>query len=856
MGKIKIISNPYENSITYYSMNEESQGWKNISEKNCNSKLREEDSKKCFFPFKMKEIVDTIVEDYYVQGKEKIQVEFEGTFDEFAELEKVCTHSNIKDKVELVQSDKVLNNARYILGDIKDTFESVKPIIENVVRRDEVVMKKLGKVSDALKDIIPICVFGNYSAGKSTFINALIGKEILPSGGDPVTAKIYEIKKSLQPDFAKIKFVYEENDVEYIFEGQKYRLERGEGSKELLKNISESIENCDVQDLFVQVNVALECVNEFEKKNGKKSMIGNVIRIEIPFSDTGVLGSSQNKFVIFDTPGSNSETYAEHSAVLAEAMDGFSNGIPVWVTQYETVDSKDNASLCEQVLEIEALDKRFTMIIFNKADDSDLEEDGFTEEEIEEIKEYSAVEKMYASGIYFVSSIMGLGAKNDGNLRDNHYRKTYRKQKEMYLDKEDEDYSTLYKYNIMPEQIKEQIMVDSVKHDKLIYVNSGLYCIEQEMESFASKYAAYNKCQMVYTFLSQVIEDTKQQIDQQKYREEQNKADMELKLEKDKKELIDKLSIQLDEYQEKSGEVSAQHIEEIIEEKLDYSQDLDELSNIDDEIRNRNSEERELNRQKQDYEDAQSNMWKHLRENGKRLTEGNVFSSIKDLRESLVDDYNKIQNYKDIKEKAETQIDVETSDELIQIVNDNYKKNIEEAHEIIKDELKGFWQDQAYKIREAMIETITGTKALNSSQKDEVANMIVNYGDFEIGDERQNVFIKKSFLKGHFFGVKLIDSERLNLKRLNGRYNRIMEEVVKEMTVKMNKNYYEGFKIWAHGLYDVIAINIIEYNPELRNIAERIQDCSEKIENLEQQKQTLSGSFSQIEEWMKWKDNE
>lgn len=74
--------------------------------------------------------------------------------------------------------------------------------------------------------------------------------------------------------------------------------------------------------------------------------------------------------------------------------------------------------------------------------------------------------------------------------------------------------------------------------------------------------------------------------------------------------------------------------------------------------------------------------------------------------------------------------------------------------------------------------------------------------------------------------------------------------------MKMNKNYYEGFKIWAHGLYDVIAINIIEYNPELRNIAERIQDCSEKIENLEQQKQTLSGSFSQIEEWMKWKDNE
>lgn len=853
MGKIKIISNPYKRSIGYYSLNEELQVWENISEKNCNSKLREEDSKKCFFPFKMKEIMDTIIEDYYVLGKAKIQVEFEGTFDEFAELQMVCMSPNMNDKVELLQSDKVLNNARYILGDIKETFESVKPIIENFVRCDEVVMKKLGKVSDALKDIIPICVFGNYSAGKSTFINALIGKEILPSGGDPVTAKIYEIKKSLQPDLAKIKFVYEESDVEYVFEGEKYRLEKGEVSKELLKNISERIEKCDVPDLFVRVNAALECVNEFEKKNGKQSMIGNVIRIEIPFSAAGVLGNSQNRFVIFDTPGSNSETYAEHSAVLAEAMDGFSNGIPVWVTQYETVDSKDNASLCEKVLEIDALDKRFTMIIFNKADGSDLEEDGFSEEEIEEIKEYSAVEKMYASGIYFVSSIMGLGAKNDGNLRDNHYRKTYRKQKEMYLDKEDEDYSMLYKYNIMPEQIKEQIMDDSEKCDKLVYANSGLYCVEQEMESFASKYAAYNKCQMVYTFLKQVIEDTKKQIDQQKHEEEQDKAYMEQKLEQDKMDLIDKLKIQLDAYQENAGDVSVQHIEEMIEQKLDYSQDLDVLSKIDDNIRNRNSKESELDRQKKNYEDAQSNMWKHLREKGKQLKEGNVFSSIKGIKESLVDDYNKIQNYKDIKEKAETQIDVETSDELIQIVNDNYKKNIEDAHEIIKNELREFWQEQAYEIREAMVETITGTEALNSSQKDEVANMIINYGEFELSDERQNVFIKKSFLKGHFFGVKLIDSERLNLKRLNGSYNRIMEKNVKDMTGKMNANYYDGFKIWTQRLYDVIVSNIIEYNPELRNTAKRIRHCSEKIENLEQQRQTLDRSFDDITRKMSWK---
>lgn len=58
------------------------------------------------------------------------------------------------------------------------------------------------------------------------------------------------------------------------------------------------------------------------------------------------------------------------------------------------------------------------MIIFNKADDADLPEGGFSEKQVKEILEYGAIEKMYASGIFFVSSIMGLGGKNDGEFVD------------------------------------------------------------------------------------------------------------------------------------------------------------------------------------------------------------------------------------------------------------------------------------------------------------------------------------------------------------------------------------------------------------------------------------------------------
>ena len=91
---------------------------------------------------------------------------------------------------------------------------------------------------------------------------------------------------------------------------------------------------------------------------------------------------------------------------------------------YESIDSNDNAKLCDDLLNIKALDKRFTMIVLNKSDNADLPEGGFTENQIKNILEYNSVEKMYAGGIYFVSSIMGLGAKREGKLTDKYYRKT------------------------------------------------------------------------------------------------------------------------------------------------------------------------------------------------------------------------------------------------------------------------------------------------------------------------------------------------------------------------------------------------------------------------------------------------
>ena len=51
---------------------------------------------------------------------------------------------------------------------------------------------------------VNLCLVGTYSAGKSTFINAVIGKRILPESINSETAKMFKIKNGEIP---KVSFL-------------------------------------------------------------------------------------------------------------------------------------------------------------------------------------------------------------------------------------------------------------------------------------------------------------------------------------------------------------------------------------------------------------------------------------------------------------------------------------------------------------------------------------------------------------------------------------------------------------------------------------------------------------------------
>lgn len=851
MAKVKIISNPYNREIMYLTFREQSGLWEKIEVYNPNSRLREDESGKSFLPFKIKEIIDIIIDEYYI-GSEKVEITFEGTNEEYREVEKVCVAEGVADKVVLCRTNYMLENARSILKDTKAIFGTVQPIIAKIVRDDAAVCSKLSKVSDALDDIIPICVFGNYSAGKSTFINALIGSEVLPSGGDPVTAKIYEIRRSEHPDISRVRFTYHNDPIELLFDGGIFRVLKGDMTSDILIDLCQIIKDYAKEDLFVVVNKALEFINGYEKKDKDVIDIGDVIEVEIPFSTNGILGRSQNNFVIFDTPGSNSASNSEHSVVLEQALRGFSNGIPVWVSQYESIDSEDNAALCEKILSIEALDNRFTMIVLNKADGSDLPEDGFSSKQIKAIMEYQSVEKMFASGIFFVSSIMGLGAKNKGELRDKHYRRIYRSQQEMYSDPDDMDYAMLYIYDIMPEQIKAELCGLSAGHPDLVYANSGLYCIEQEMEDFASKYSAYNKCQMVYVFLNEVIAETSARIASRTATLERTRANRLRELEAKKQELIAILRAHAGEREHAYDKDSRIHIRAFATEDLDYSYSREDLEKMDAELASRYSAEANYDVQEAGLETAKDTMWSHLRQHGSNLFSRNFREAARAMREDFARDYAVVQANQDVVDSSRRSIDSQTSDVVMAHVVDRYKASLLEAKDRISAAAKHHWQGNVQMLKDALISLITESDALSSAQREQLAAIIMDYQPLQFDDDAANVFIKTKFLRGGFFGMAG-DSERLNIRRLVSKYNEKILANILEMANDINASCFASYKTWQASLLFVIEQNITEYNPQLRDMNEMIREETEKINELNADQQTISQSLEMIKHLMSWK---
>ena len=842
MAKIKIISNPYIKQINYQKWNDDvvngESGWKPIDyTNNPSSKLISEDLTVSFFPFKANDIVDVIIEEF---SDGELEILFAGTDDEYNVLQSICESEKYCSIITLQRDSIVLENARDILPDIVDLFKEVSPLIAQSVRDRSKIDIELSKFSEASNENIPICIVGNYSAGKSSFINSLIGHEVLPSGDEPVTARIYKISPSSHLDRGRIKFKYDGTDVLVRFRGNNQDVESDLGDHPLIERIKEVIEPLDTVDLIRSINRTLQTINNFGEEE-LDDKVSDLIEIEVPFN-SNMHGCGKQNFVIFDTPGSNSASNNKHVKVLKQAMENMSNGLPIFVSEFNSLDSMDNEKLYKDIDALEELDSRFTMVVVNKSDKANLPKDGFTQGDEDRILSMAIPRNLYSGGIFFVSSVIGLGAKTKGIFDNEFYEEIYEDTIPRFSDPTHKRYKSLYKYNIMPKQLKKEAIAESEECTDLILANSGIYCVEQEINAFAAVYSAYNKCIQSELFLGKVFAVTRTEIEAATRERESSRQYRSQMLDKDKKNIIETL------------EKTAENLKkQFIDEYITYMTPI--YSNVDFRISADSLKAKEMTL-KARFDELFS---VEERETETKMSSAALFDAVV-LRKNRSSIRSIAQNYSEWRTKMVRQSEAEKTarqnavDELFGDLREQFRQSNVGIHALLLSKSRYFWEMRSKAVKDTLVAFVAGASELTDSRRKELEDLIVQYETIHFQDENLDEKLDKEKFEMKLFSVLALDPLNINRYKLARSYNSEINRVKVENYRLVYVNHVDRFVKWVQNLVDMLTNNIVEINPTLFAQAEIIKEETAKIQELEFRQRKLEQFVAEIHKMMQWKE--
>lgn len=856
MVKIKIISNPYQKTVRFQSWDEREDAWNDINiENNPNSKLLKENLEKGFFPFHAREIADVIIAEY-CNGSEPVTILFEGSEDEYIELQRACeSYSQDEAKVNISRSVIGLENARDILPKVKELFQELSPLIHKDIN-EEIIQKDLERFTEASNDVVPICVLGNYSSGKSTFINALIGYEILPSGTDPVTVRVYKISRSVYSDRATVEFAYDGGKTEIILRADSTEI-KGEENSPIAQMLMNTLGKLEGDSIPNRVNQAMIIINDFERGQDE-TKISDLIEVSVPFAD-GVLNRTKHPFVIFDTPGSNSATNERHLKVLKEAMANMTNGLPIFVCTPDSLDTKDNEALYTIIHEMEELDSRFTMIVVNKADNAGVQQQISESEERERILMQAVPRNLYSGGIFFVSSIVGLGAKTGGKFIDLVYEDVYDAQYLRYQDPENKHYRRLYRHNILPEQIKRYSDERAEKQENLIYANSGLFSIETEIEEFAGKNSAYNKCFQSQLYLKKVIHLTDNEINRLKTKKKDLWDTVNEKLESDKarliKEMEDEAETERDTYDQKYSDHMAEYRE--IEEDA-FSED--DLRNQEAEIIKKYETERDYNTFSRDIRESSENIRETLKsvpqevfENGFDLS--TAVEAVKAAMADVNEERNAIQENRKRQKQSRHEIDTQASHDLLKYVSEKYEEKLTEIHLLLEQQSQKYWTENTEHIRSQLAGIAAGAEVLTDDRKQELEQIIIHYEPITFDQTgAELLFNKDNFEKKlQLFNLVIWQSDHLKIGKIVETYGLNMRANADRWYSAIEESHRYSAHKWIENLLDAIKKNVVSYNAELSKQAEQLRDLENEIDEFETRQMQLQEYREKLASMMDWK---
>ena len=790
---VKIKCNPYTQVIEYFRWDSEIEEWCPLI--SFESPFSKPEFTKVALQHKAYEIIQ-YMNELYNPGNVGLDVFFDGTKEDMDDLSAITQQYFSSSNIHILPGEMHLLSATVVKKQIEDIFGYMKKMFSEYP--DNEVTDAISRFSETVRPTIPICVMGLYSAGKSAFINSLIGIELLPSASDPTTAKTYKIVSGTKYE---IKFAYTDDkdkkvkEVILSFNDEKYQINR---SAEL--SIVAALEEIkQYKTIEERMYYALSIINNFDMDynrnlpdNEKLWRVSDLIEVTLPIT-ASVLPFNEFDFIIYDTPGSNSASNTDHTEVLKKAMEGQTNGLPIFVTTPDNMDGKDNTELIETIEKLGgALDKSNLMIVVNKADEKDCETLEKKKENFPNLK----VSSLNPAGTYFVSAIIGLGSKKilfgnttenkKGDIVPNWIDKTYSKifrSNLPYYDEtdDDEEFVRLYSYNIIPQHQFDQYAALSVSDENLAYRNSGLHAIETAIKDFALKYALYNKCRMASSYLSSALDKLEDMLTALTAEQTALSKQLKTNMTEKEKDVLNKLEI------------------ECTTRKSQYTNAfVSELSGV-------------------------------------------VKSTVNSLDSSISDKITKLwdatKGEKGRKESVTTK------------VNELLKQEISSLWDGAKARALGFWKMKQEEFKKALISIIVESPNLTSEQKDLIKNAIMQIDgtpNYDLSYE-----IHGEDIVGGFWFIKKLKTDEAKKKFMDG-FDKGCMSVSSALTDQSTK----AFDTMISKVKSQFQYLVSTYNPKLLTLREQLKECNSKLNYMTQQQVQIQRHLSEVNSLTVFKHSE
>lgn len=480
MLKIRIESNPYTARVSIKLFNDDNPNGYLPP----NSALVGYEGKDCVFAFCAEGIIE-IIEKFYSNSE---CIEFIGTSDDYDVLKNLLNESVIN-KVPL-RYIKKYESATYAIKIIKDSYRNIHDEFSDCPNQD--IVATINKFEETVSTKIPLCVIGNYSTGKSTFINALIGYEVLPTSFDPCTAINVEVVNS--PDEYVVKIKYDG------------RLTSIDFSKCEIEPYNLKLEKC-LQNNGFNYNTEPERIWHFfeylNKDESKKifNETSRMVELRLPFKKSNLNTENDIYYSICDTPGSNNSENIEHLECLMAVLREQTNALPIFIVDKHAQSGDDNNKLLNLLSNYkEEFSTPYTLIVINKADD-------LVSSEIKQGISEIFINQFMTPRVFHVSSLQCVAAKKENGGVDISEWMSQISWEIYHKIKNGNSHNNLHEYN---------------QSDKnytgypLELVESGILDVEDAINEFAEKFAYYKKCENGVKYLLDAITGIKQLINKKK----------------------------------------------------------------------------------------------------------------------------------------------------------------------------------------------------------------------------------------------------------------------------------------------------------------------------------------------------